>query len=363
MKIIPYFILFLLFFPTSCKSAKNGEKFLTPEDLSEYLAEAILKNDFEQFTVGTMNLEDLEYTIENNFYGDKELTATINENKMLRLDFFQKENKTSFERVRTEAQGYTFKNVAYEITEDENGVNFIRNLKMNLTKADKHISLIFESLLKVQRGWITIGEFWVENNEDDFEQACRICLIEEGVLDYKKEITNAFATKMPQKLIDSLKKGREDLENKYDAEIASFQENRRLKSTFFAKDSARSWCMNSFSFGADLEASVRDSILVFLYEEILQCKSGFYINERQEILDRQPKYNDQGQLYIWDSTSRSKKIISDWEEWKKEELIKFDNWSLLIDQYLVALHNKKYKEFEEIEKIALDYHLSSLQKN
>jgi len=187
--------------------------------------------------------------------------------------------------------------------------------------------------------------------------ACEICLIKDKLNQLQKDKILAKTNPELDINVDSLNSVREDLQVTYDLKLDKFKTDGNYKSIFFAKDTAKAICMQSILFGNHLTSTRRGEIFDQLANEILAMKSGFTISSKRIIEMATPQTNENGDLYVFDKLDRSKKIITDFEAWRAEELKEFDAWMNDIDKLLIELHGKNYDEFTEIEKIVLDYHL------
>ena len=203
------------------------------------------------------------------------------------------------------------------------------------------------------------------NNESkekvDSNYACKICLLEDEIQSCNRDYIAGQARGKDQIFLDSLKTIKDSLTKAFDEDIKFYQNDLKLKSKFFAIDSARSWCLNSIVFGVGLSKEKKDSIFQILFEEFFLEKSGHYLTEKKHIDERRSLYDDNGERFmpVLDSNQEETGETIAWELWKKMELKKWDDWMIGIDILLKELHGKPYNEFTELEQYVL---LAKLKK-
>jgi hypothetical protein len=191
-------------------------------------------------------------------------------------------------------------------------------------------------------------------------RACEICLLESKIQDCEFGRAAGYANRENQKYFDSIATVKGNLEVQFLSLVKEFKTEQNFISDEIAIDSARNSCINSYVFGAELTKSRRDSLYIFLHDEMLNGKSGYSISSKAAIEKRKPQYNTSGQIIIYERDSnnvRKEVVIDDWELWKKEQIAKWDLWMNEMNVYLMELYGKKWEEFSEIEQVVFEYQL------
>lgn len=191
--------------------------------------------------------------------------------------------------------------------------------------------------------------------------ACEICLLEDKIQNCKIADIAGKLKREPDEYFDSLASVKNKLETEMQTKLSFFQNELALKSASIATDSARNWCINSFEFGKNLEEERKDSLFLFLFDEMYNGASGFTLGSRKILEERKPQINDKGEIYVFVRGSNNigqQMIIEDWETWKSEKLKSFDKWMEKIDSFLIEMNEKSYSEFSDIEKVVFRHQLT-----
>jgi len=190
---------------------------------------------------------------------------------------------------------------------------------------------------------------------------CEICLLAKKLSNAEQSLTKARFKKKSPHYSDSLKSVIQERSNVYDKKLKKFKNEGNYRSVNLAKDSAKAICTRSILFGNHLSPDRRTQIMDTLANEILGMRSGFTIGLRKNIVKKKPRVNKNGEMFVRSRTDHEEiVIIKDPDQWKTNELNDFDAWMNSIDELLIELHKKSYKEFNETEKIVLNYQLHAI---
>lgn len=195
------------------------------------------------------------------------------------------------------------------------------------------------------------------------EMACEICLLDDQVTEYYLLTTTALALNEPNEVIDSLRNEQDKLRNEFDAKLLEYQNALAESSTDNAFDIAFEKCIAHYNFGSHLEESRKNELFSRVYTEFYMGDPTFSIQSKKNIEERVPKVNEKNQLYtyVYDSNNVEQKlVVEDWDQWKREELARFDVWMQGMDVIIKELTHKTYDELTPTEKMVLKNQASNI---
>jgi hypothetical protein len=187
------------------------------------------------------------------------------------------------------------------------------------------------------------------------EQACQICLIQEKIGDCEKAYARGIATGKTHVYHDSLAHVKDSLEKNLAIIVEKYRFELNLKSDFLAIALARKVCIQSYSFGDNLNPSRKDSLFIILYEELYNGISGFYIFFPKLLPDIEPRLDANGKMYYLNPANRKEKIfITDETQWKNDLMAQWVVWMNCVNFYFQELTFKTWEQLTETEQLVLE---------